>query len=64
MADSKISQLTSATTPLSGTEVVPIVQNGVTKKVAVSEIIGTPIVVVTAMPETPEADTLYIVTGV
>jgi hypothetical protein len=40
MADSKISQLTSATTPLSGTEVVPIVQNGVTKKVAVSAIGG------------------------
>jgi len=36
MADKKISELTSATLPLAGTEVVPIVQSGVTKKVAVS----------------------------
>jgi hypothetical protein len=34
MADQKISQLTGATTPLDGTEVLPIVQSGVTKKVA------------------------------
>lgn len=40
MADVKISELNGATTPLSGTEVVPLVQNGVTKKVAVSEIGG------------------------
>jgi hypothetical protein len=40
MAEVKISELTSATTPLAGTEVVPIVQGGVTKKVAVSEIGG------------------------
>lgn len=33
MADLKISQLTSATTPLAGTEVLPIVQSGSTKKV-------------------------------
>jgi hypothetical protein len=33
MADTKISALTSATTPLSGTEVLPIVQSGVTVKV-------------------------------
>ncbi|QHB39737.1 hypothetical protein HWC97_gp68 [Flavobacterium phage vB_FspS_snusmum6-1] len=32
--------LTDATTPLSGTEEIPIVQSGVTKKVAVSEIAG------------------------
>ncbi|QHB38827.1 minor tail protein [Flavobacterium phage vB_FspS_hemulen6-1] len=32
--------LTDATTPLSGTEEIPIVQSGVTKKVAVSEIGG------------------------
>lgn len=36
MAEVKISDLTSATTPLAGTEIVPIVQGGVTKKVAVS----------------------------
>lgn len=40
MADVKISELNGATTPLSGTEVVPLVQNGETKKVAVSEIGG------------------------
>lgn len=34
MANSKISALTAATTPLAGTETLPIVQSGVTKKVA------------------------------
>ena len=34
MADKKISALTAATTPLDGTEVLPIVQSGATKKVA------------------------------
>jgi hypothetical protein len=34
MADQKISALTSATTPLAGTEVLPIVQSGATVKVA------------------------------
>jgi hypothetical protein len=34
MANSKISALTSATTPLAGTEVLPIVQSGATVKVA------------------------------
>lgn len=38
MADLKISQLTGATTPLAGTEVLPIVQSGTTKKVAVSDL--------------------------
>jgi len=38
MADIKISQLPSATTPLSGTEAVPIVQGGVTKQVAIADI--------------------------
>lgn len=32
MADKKISELVSASTPLSGTETIPIVQGGVTKK--------------------------------
>jgi hypothetical protein len=36
MADKKISQLTDATTPLAGTEELPLVQGGVTKKVAAS----------------------------
>lgn len=34
MADKKISALTGATTPLDGTEVLPIVQSGSTVKVA------------------------------
>tara|TARA_R110000823_G_scaffold167340_1_gene299377 strand:- start:116 stop:1384 length:1269 start_codon:yes stop_codon:yes gene_type:complete len=38
MADVKISALTAATTPLAGTEVLPIVQSGVTTKVAVSDL--------------------------
>lgn len=38
MADLKISQLSSATTPLAGTEVVPLVQSGATKKVAVDDL--------------------------
>lgn len=38
MANSKISALTGATTPLAGTEVLPIVQSSATKKVAVSDL--------------------------
>lgn len=38
MADKKISQLTGATTPLGGTEVLPIVQSGSTVKVSVDNI--------------------------
>ena len=38
MADKKISALTSATLPLAGTEVLPIVQSGATVKVAVSDL--------------------------
>jgi len=40
MANTTITALPAATTPLTGTEVVPIVQSGVTKKVAVSAIGG------------------------
>jgi hypothetical protein len=36
MADTKISALTAASTPLAGTEVLPIVQSGATVKVAVN----------------------------
>ena len=39
MADLKISQLPAATTPLAGTEVLPIVQSGTTKQVAVNNIL-------------------------
>lgn len=38
MADKKISDLPAATTPLAGTEVLPIVQGGTTDKVAVSDL--------------------------
>ena len=38
MADKKISALTGASTPLAGTEVLPIVQGGSTVKVAVSDL--------------------------
>lgn len=38
MADKKISQLTGSTTPLAGTEELPVVQSGVTKKVNVADL--------------------------
>jgi hypothetical protein len=38
MADKKISALTSSTTPLAGTEVLPIVQGGATVKVSVANL--------------------------
>jgi hypothetical protein len=38
MADKKISALTAATTPLAGTEVLPIVQSGATVKVSISNV--------------------------
>ena len=40
MADKKISALTAATTPLAGTEVLPIVQGGATVKATVANIVG------------------------
>lgn len=38
MADTKISALSASTTPLDGTEVLPIVQSGVTKQVSVANL--------------------------
>ena len=38
MADKKISQLTGATTPLAGTEELPLVQGGATKKTSVANL--------------------------
>ena len=38
MADTKISALPAATTPLDGTEVLPIVQGGITEKVSVANL--------------------------
>ena len=40
MADKKISALTAASTPLAGTEVLPIVQSGTTKKATVDDILS------------------------
>jgi len=40
MTDKKISQLTAVTTPLAGTEVLPIVQSSTTKKVTVDQMIA------------------------
>ena len=40
MADVKISNLPAADTPLAGTEQVPLVQDGVTKKATVNEIVA------------------------
>jgi hypothetical protein len=39
MADLKISQLTAATTPLTGAELIPAVQSGTTKQVTVNNIL-------------------------
>jgi hypothetical protein len=38
MADTKISALTGSTTPLAGTEVLPIVQSGATKKITTDDL--------------------------
>jgi len=40
MADIKISQLPAASTPLAGTEEIPLVQSGTTKKATVNEILA------------------------
>jgi hypothetical protein len=40
MSDKKISQLPASTTPLAGTEELPLVQSGTTKKVAVGSMFG------------------------
>lgn len=56
MADAKISQLPVATTPLAGTELVPIVQTATTKQTTVAEFLltGSPIVA-----STVTADYIY-----
>ena len=52
MADVKISQLPAATTPLAGTEEVPLVQSGTTKKATVDDIAAAVDVGVTAVTGT------------
>jgi hypothetical protein len=54
MANVKISQLPSATTPLAGTEVLPIVQGSTTKKVSVAGLFTSPVMVTPALG-TPSA---------
>lgn len=48
MADLKISQLTAATTPLAGTEVLPIVQSGTTVKATIANVQAAPIAALSA----------------
>lgn len=48
MADKKISALTAATTPLAGTEVLPIVQSATTVKASIANIQAAPVAVGTA----------------
>lgn len=40
MTDKKISELDAASTPLAGTEVLPIVQSGATKKITANDLVG------------------------
>ena len=62
MSNVKISQLPSATTPLGGTEVLPIVQSGATKKVTVAGLFTSP-VMVTPTLGTPASGTATNLTG-
>jgi len=48
MADTKISALTAATTPLGGTEVLPIVQTGTTVKASIANVQAAPVAAGTA----------------
>lgn len=79
MADKTITQLTAATTPLAGSEVLPIVQSGSTVKVSVANLtsgrsilvgsgtVGAPSIAPTGDPNTgvwfPAADTVAISTN-
>ena len=62
MANVKISQLPSATTPLGGTEVLPLVQGTTTKKVSVAGLFTSP-VMVTPVLGTPASGTATNLTG-
>jgi hypothetical protein len=48
MADKKISALTAATTPLAGTEVLPIVQSGTTVKASIANVQAAPVAAASA----------------
>jgi len=63
MADKKISALTGASTPLAGTEVLPIVQGGSTVKVAVSDLTAGRAVATGALTVTGTASATGIITS-
>lgn len=63
MADKKISALTGATTPLAGTEVLPIVQGGSTVKVAVSDLTAGRAVAANGITSTANIRTEYSAAG-
>lgn len=59
MAEKKISELDAATT-LAGDEVVPVVQDGVTKRATVTELRGPPQITVSdTPPEDPVLNQLW-----
>lgn len=60
MANKKISELPAATLPLAGTELMEIVQGGINKQVAKSDVGSA----ATADPTTPGIMKLYTTTGV
>ena len=68
MADKKISALSSATVPLAGTEVLPIVQSGATVKVSANGLFNNPTVTnyveaVVAIGNSSTAQTLSLTNG-
>jgi hypothetical protein len=63
MADTKISALTGASTPLAGTEVVPIVQSSTTKKVAISDLTAGRAVSTAALTTTGKLTTTFAAGG-
>jgi hypothetical protein len=58
MSDSKISALVLAVLPLGGTEVFPIVQTGITKKVSISDMLAAPPAIGNTTPATGKFTTL------
>lgn len=60
MADKKISALPAATTPLSGTEVLPIVQGGVTDQVSVNNLTAGRTVPATRLSMPTGSHTMYV----
>lgn len=64
MAEQKISELEPAGEPLAGTELVPLVQGGETKRASVQEIRGPMQIIVSATaPEDPQLHQLWLDIG-